>query len=209
MFYRPENLASFLKDHLGPLMRERHPEVKIMFHDDQTNVLQENVIPFLEDETVAQYIDGVAYHWYLSLEGALANSAPRPMVAGPVLGGGADVKVVWEKLREQSKDKFVLMSEACNGFDMTSKKWFGPRPGYWAYGYSYSHDILWQLKNGAGGWMDWNMMLDERGGPNLQGNFVDSPVVFKDTDTIYQNPSFFHMAHFSRFVVPGSKRIDV
>merc|ERR1712066_1093867 len=69
--------------------------------------------------------------------------------------------------------------------------------------------ILWQLRNGAAGWTDWNLMLDERGGPNLEGNFVDSPVVFKDADTIYQNPSFFHMAHFSRYVVPGSKQVDI
>lgn len=211
MYYRPEGLASFLAGHLGPLMRSKHPGLKLMFHDDQTSVLKANVMPFLENDTVAQYIDGVAYHWYLTLGGVFENNAPSRVIdmRHAELGGGADVKTVWEKLQEQSKDKFMLMSEACNGFDITSDKWFGPRPGEWGYGYDYSHDILWQLRNGAAGWTDWNLMLDERGGPNLQGNFVDSPVVFKDADTIYMNPSFFHMAHFSRYVVPGSKQVDM
>ena len=39
--------------------------------------------------------------------------------------------------------KFMLMSEACNGF-LLSTDWVGPRPGEWGYGYSYSHDIMWQ-----------------------------------------------------------------
>jgi len=211
MYYRPEGLASFLAKHLGPLMRKNHPGLKLMFHDDQLNVMKDNVMPFLEDENVAQYIDGVAYHWYLTLESVFENTPPRRVIdmRHAELGGGKDVQTVWQKLQEQSKDKFVLMSEACNGFDITSDKWFGPRPGEWGYGYDYSHDILWQLRNGAAGWTDWNLMLDEHGGPNLEGNFVDSPVVFKDADTIYQNPSFFHMAHFSRYVVPGSKQVNM
>merc|ERR1711904_275038 len=86
----------------------------------------------------------------------------------------------------------------------------GPRHGDWGYGYAYSHDILWQLKNSASGWTDWNLMLDQHGGPNLAGNFVDSPV-FKnqgDTSKFYQNPSFFHLAHFSKYIPAGSKRIN-
>merc|ERR1711897_19861 len=130
MYYTPEGLASFLANHLGPLMREKHPGVKLMFHDDQTNVLKDNVMPFLEDESVAQYIDGVAYHWYLSMQGAYENVPPQQVYDGrpSLIGGAADVKDVWEKLQEQSKDKFVLASEACNGYDITSDKWFGPRP---------------------------------------------------------------------------------
>lgn len=64
---------------------------------------------------------------------------------------------------------------------------------------------MWQLKNGATGWVDWNMLLDTSGGPNHNGNQVDAPTLVKDATTLLQNPSFFHMAHFSRFVPRGSR----
>jgi len=99
------------------------------------------------------------------------------------------------------------MTEACNGFALGTD-FVGPRPGEWGYGYSYAHDIMWQLKNGANGWVDWNMLLDMDGGPNHNGNQVDAPTLLRDEKTLIQNPSFFAMAHFSRFVPRGSRVLD-
>jgi len=211
MYYDTESQAKFLAKHLGPLMRERHPELKLMIHDDQTVALVTSAGKMLDDPEVAKYVDGVAYHWYFTLQGTYENSvvgAPFKPIDQHTLGGGSDVNIIWRKLQEQSPDKFMLMSEACNGYE-SSTAWFGPRPGDWGYGYSYSHDILWQLRNGASGWTDWNLALDSRGGPNVAGNLVDSPIVVQDEHTFIQNPSFFHMAHFSRYVLPGSRQVKM
>ena len=99
--------------------------------------------------------------------------------------------------------KFMLMTEACSGYSLGTS-WVGPRHGEWGYGYTTSHDILWQLRNRASGWVYWNLMLDEIGGPNLAGNYVDSPSYRINSTSFALNPSYFHMAHFSRYVVPGS-----
>ena len=99
--------------------------------------------------------------------------------------------------------KFMLMTEACSGYSLGTS-WVGPRHGEWSYGYTTSHDILWQLRNRASGWVYWNLMLDEIGGPNLAGNYVDSPSYRINSTSFALNPSYFHMAHFSRYVVPGS-----
>mmetsp|Transcript_105883 Transcript_105883/g.299301 ORF Transcript_105883/g.299301 Transcript_105883/m.299301 type:complete len:743 (-) Transcript_105883:83-2311(-) len=201
--------ASFLASHLGPMMRRRFPAVKLMVHDDSLTALPE-LGPMLDDPAVARYVDGVAYHWYASIQGTYENSTkvrPSQMVHN-IVSGGAYVSDVWKRLQGQSEDKFVLMSEACNGYALGTK-WTGPRPGEWGYGYSYSHDIMWQLLNGAAGWVDWNLMLDKDGGPNLAGNFVDSPIIFETPESFIQNPSFFHIAHFSKYVLPGSRRVDI
>merc|ERR1719498_1199845 len=181
-----------------------------MIHDDQTISLRDFAGEILEDEAAAKYIDGVGYHWYMSLQSTFQNvPAQRPVIfVDQEVGGGSYVRDVAETLRNQSADKFIMMTEACNGYVLTTK-WVGPRPGEWGYGYAYSHDVMWQLKNGASGWTDWNLFLDERGGPNLAGNFVDAPMFVKDEDSLYQNPSFFHLAHFSKYVVPGSKQIEL
>lgn len=91
---------------------------------------------------------------------------------------------------------------------MCAEDYVGPAPGLWGYGYSYSHDIMWQLKNGAVGWVDWNMALGMDGGPNKNGNQVDAPTLVQDGATLVHNPSFFHMAHFARFVPRGSRLLN-
>ena len=59
-----------------------------------------------------------------------------------------------------------------------------------------------------GGFTDWNILLDETGGPNHVGNFCFAPV-HADTRTgelIFTN-AFYYIGHFSKFIQPGAKRI--
>ena len=127
---------------------------------------------------------------------------PKWLVAN-LVNGGADVATLADAL----PGKFMLMTEACSGYSL-STSWVGPRHGEWGYGYSTGHDIMWQLKNRASGWVYWNMLLDQKGGPNLAGNFVDSPTYVLNETAFVQNPSFFFMAHYSRFIPPGSVAIS-
>jgi glucosylceramidase len=58
------------------------------------------------------------------------------------------------------------------------------------------------------GWVDWNMALDTEGGPNWVNNNVDSPIIINATaDEFYKQPMFYALAHFAKFVPPGSRRI--
>jgi glucosylceramidase len=68
--------------------------------------------------------------------------------------------------------------------------------------------LLNDFNGGAVGWTDWNILLDEIGGPNHVKNFCFAPV-HADTKTgqlIYTN-SYYYIGHFSKFVRPGAKRI--
>nr|CAD7572403.1 unnamed protein product [Timema californicum] len=60
------------------------------------------------------------------------------------------------------------------------------------------------------GWVDWNLALDLDGGPNWANNTVDSPIIVNATaDEFYKQPMFYALAHFSKFVPPGSVRISL
>jgi len=64
------------------------------------------------------------------------------------------------------------------------------------------------FNSGAEGWTDWNILLDERGGPNHVGNFCFAPI-HADTRSgklIYTN-SYYYIGHFSKFIRPGARRI--
>jgi glucosylceramidase len=61
---------------------------------------------------------------------------------------------------------------------------------------------------GTVGWTDWNILLDEKGGPNHVGNFCFAPV-HADTRTGRTDLHQFVLLHgsFSKYIRPGAKRI--
>ena len=64
------------------------------------------------------------------------------------------------------------------------------------------------FNNGTVGWTDWNILLNEKGGPNHVGNYCFAPII-GDTKTgqlIYTN-IYYYLGQFSKFVRPGARRI--
>uniref|UniRef100_A0A1I8BIS3 Glucosylceramidase n=1 Tax=Meloidogyne hapla TaxID=6305 RepID=A0A1I8BIS3_MELHA len=47
------------------------------------------------------------------------------------------------------------------------------------------------------------------GGPNWVKNYVDAPILVDgEKDLFYKQPMFYFIAHFSKFIPPGSVRIN-
>lgn len=66
------------------------------------------------------------------------------------------------------------------------------------------------MNHWAVGWVDWNIALDDKGGPNWVDNFVDSPIIVNPkTDEFYKQPTYYALTHFSRFVDRDSTRINI
>ena len=59
------------------------------------------------------------------------------------------------------------------------------------------------------GWTDWNILLDEKGGPNHVGNLCFAPI-HGDTKTgaLIYTPSYYFIGHFSKFIGNKAKRIS-
>ena len=78
----------------------------------------------------------------------------------------------------------------------------------WKLGERYGKSMINDFNNGMVGFTDWNILLDETGGPNHVGNFCFAPV-HADTKTgelIYTN-AYYYIGQFSKFIQPGAKRI--
>lgn len=60
------------------------------------------------------------------------------------------------------------------------------------------------------GWIDWNLILNEEGGPTYINNTVDAAVILNSTTSneFYKQPIFYVLGHFSKFISPGSVRIE-
>jgi glucosylceramidase len=58
-------------------------------------------------------------------------------------------------------------------------------------------------------WIDWNLLLDEQGGPNHVGNYCSAPIIVdtKNNNILYQS-SYYYLGHFSRFIKRGDHIIQ-
>jgi hypothetical protein len=66
-------------------------------------------------------------------------------------------------------DKQLLFTEGCQEG--------GPHWGRWELAERYARSILNDLNRWTVGWIDWNLLLDEQGGPNHVGNFCSAPML--------------------------------
>ena len=81
----------------------------------------------------------------------------------------------------------------------------GPRKNQYFPAERYGHNIINDLNSGCNAWIDWNIVLDEKGGPNHVGNYCDAPVLISDDGEVTYNPSFYYIGHFSRFIRENAK----
>ena len=97
-------------------------------------------------------------------------------------------------------DKQLLFTEGCQEG--------GTHRGSWDLGERYAHSMINDLNCWTVGWIDWNLLLDEHGGPNHVGNFCSAPIL-ADTghDALQHQSSYWYIGHFTRFVKPGAKRV--
>lgn len=97
-------------------------------------------------------------------------------------------------------DKQLLFTEGCQEG--------GPHTGSWALGERYAHNIINDLNRWTVGWIDWNLVLNETGGPNHVGNVCSAPIlVGRFQDHLLHQSSFYYLGHFSRFIKPGAHRV--
>ena len=65
------------------------------------------------------------------------------------------------------------------------------------------------FNQGTVAWTDWNILLDETGGPNHVMNLCFAPI-HGDTRTgeLIYTPTYYYIGHFSKFIRPNAKRIS-
>ncbi|XP_068623495.1 lysosomal acid glucosylceramidase-like [Battus philenor] len=184
-----KHMGDWIVNNLGPTIRESmFKDVKILAVDDQRFT-----IPFWfylmirENPKAVEYIDGVALHSY----------ADKVVPA-----------YILDLVSKTNPDKFMISTEYCEGsFPWQTNK---VELGSWKRAVSYTTDILEDLNHNMVGWIDWNLCLDMRGGPNWANNNVDSPIIVNAArNEFYKQPMFYAMGHFSKLIKRGSRRIHV
>ncbi|MBF9017424.1 MULTISPECIES: glycoside hydrolase family 30 beta sandwich domain-containing protein [unclassified Oceanispirochaeta] len=104
------------------------------------------------------------------------------------------------QVHELFPDKHLLFTEGCQEG--------GCKIGEWFTGERYGRNMIGDFNNWCEGYLDWNLVLDETGGPNHVNNLCDAAVI---VDTVNKklifNSSYYYIGQFSKYVQPGASRI--
>jgi glucosylceramidase len=183
--YTAEEERDFIKWYLGPtLQKQGMSSKKLIAWDHNRDLVYQRASTILEDPAAAKYIWGIGYHWYETWTGS-------DMQFGNV-----------QKVKESFPGINLLFTEGC------IESFKRERINEWFIGERYGYSMVNDFNSGTVAWTDWNILLDETGGPNHVGNFCFAPV-HADTKTgelIYTN-AYYYLGHFSKFIRPGAKRV--
>ncbi len=188
-------IATLLADHVGPLFRKNQVDTKIQMCEANHRLYGWNFFPqVLQNEKAAQYIGGLAFHGY-----DYQHNFDKI----------ADLKLNYPQYP-------IWMTEVCHAYVCGYPR-SKPLPNYeYSDGDYWGNEIISDLESGVSGWIYWNMILDEKGGPWLVSEHHGDPefnaqhpvVVVNRTDkTVHYTALYYYLSHFSRYVRPGSIRI--
>ena len=174
----------FIKNHLGPVLQKNNlSDKKLIAWDHNRDLLYQRASTILNDPDAAKYLWGIGFHWY------------------EVWNGGRQYENV-KRVEETFPGKNLMLTEACNY--PFSWQTFND----WKWGEIYGDNMIHDFNNGAVAWTDWNILLDETGGPNHVGNFCFAPIHAKTKEgTLHYMNSYYYIGHLSKFIQPGAKRI--
>ncbi|NEW80255.1 MAG: glycosyl hydrolase [Gelidibacter sp.] len=185
--YTAEEERDFLKNYLGPtLEKEGLGDKKIIVWDHNRDLMFQRASVILNDPEASKYVWGIGFHWYEDWKDGI------PMFN--------NVKAV----NEAFPDKNLIFTEGTNEkYDLARIVSEDPKLAE-RYGKSMINDF----NNGTVA-SDWNILLDETGGPNHVGNLCFAPVIgdTKTNELMFTN-SYYYIGHFSKFIRPGAKRIS-
>jgi len=209
MHFSPEEMTSFVQNHLGPkLESDGKAQVKILGYDQNREHLKEWVDAMYKDEESAKYYDGTAIHWYASTFEVFPEELQYAHKKAPGKHLIQSEACVDAEVPRWKDDSWYWSKEATDwGWDWAPEDQKHLHPKY-APVYRYGRDIIGCLNNWVDGWIDWNMVLDTQGGPNWFQNWCVAPVIVDpEKDEIYFTPLYYTLGHFSRFIRPGAMRI--
>ncbi len=183
--FTAEEERDFIRDYVGPTLEKAGlSNKKLIAWDHNRDLVYQRASTYLSDPAAAKYIYGIGYHWYETWTGSNMQFENLKRVA------------------ETFPDKKLIFTEGCvESFKLD-------KINEWRLGERYGYSMLNDFNCGTIAWTDWNILLDDKGGPNHVGNFCFAPV-HADTQAgkLYYTNSYYYIGHFSKFIPAGSKRI--
>ena len=208
-------------------MQKENINLALLILDHTRDQLELWADELYSDPQTAKYLHGAAVHWYESTVNVYEDVFERVHEKYP------DFSIIHtegciDDLGNDAPDG-VMDPEGykeSNWFNNDSF-WWSKSASDWAYSvnwagvdasehpmyvpvHRYARNIIVSLDHWVSGWIDWNCVLDQRGGPNHVGNYCGAPIMVNHSEKqIYYTPIFYVLSQFSRSIRPGDYAIKV
>ena len=227
MHFTAESQNDFVKNYLGPkLQTSNNGDVKLLVYDQNRDGLEHWTDTIFSDAESAKYVYGVAVHWYEStfkVYEEILDKVHNRFPEFSIINTEATIDDLGKDAPQGILDP-VRYKES--GWFDNDAFWWNDNATDWAYTatwpgvivedhpvytpvHRYARNIIVSLNHWMTAWIDWNVVLDQRGGPNHVGNFCGAPIMI-DTATqyVYYTPVYHVLAQFSRTIRPGDKAVQ-
>ncbi|MBQ3425306.1 MAG: glycoside hydrolase [Clostridia bacterium] len=198
-----EQERTFLREHLWPEMERAGlaGKIEIFIWDHNKERAIEHIDAFMADTVTAGMVDGFAWHWYTG-----------------------DHFEALDMLHDRWPDRVLMHTESCplhmpgktismsptedgvlnsGGSGDEKTPWECDRDDAMAY----AHDIIGDFNHGMQRWIDWNMIVDENGGPRrVPGGFA-APLICREDLTVRRTLTYAWLETIAEAVRPGAVRI--
>ncbi len=183
--YTAAEERDFIKNYLGPtLVKNGMQDKKLIAWDHNRDLIYHRASTILNDPEAAKYVWGIGYHWYETWTGGGMQFNNERLVS------------------ETFPDKNLIFTEGCaDAFHKDSMS-------NWKLGEIYGKSMINDFNSGTVAWTDWNILLDEKGGPNHVANYCFAPIHSMKGKKLFYANSYFYIGHFSKFIRPGARRIN-
>lgn len=178
--YSADDEREFICDYLaGEMSAAGLDNIKLTIFDHNKERLFDRVDGICSDRRANELVGAAGYHWY-----------------------SGDHFEALELVRRKYPDKLLIFTEGCIEYSR------GRRDAQLENAVRYARELIGGINSGMNAFLDWNILLDSRGGPNHAGNFCDAPVMADlETGELRCNLSYNYIRHFSRHIVPGAVRL--
>ena len=170
----------FLRDYFRPAQeRWGLAGIKVYLWDHNKERVYEWMRDII-DETTDPMVAGACFHWY-----------------------SGDHFEALDLCRKRFPDKVLILSESCieySNYDRGNQIGAAQR---------LSHELMGDLNHGITAFFDWNLLLDETGGPNYVGNYCMAPYHFdRQSKTLEAKLLQAYYEAFAKVAVPGTVRVE-
>ena len=179
--YSAEEEADLLSGYLFPTFKKNNLDTKFLIWDHNKDKIVERANDCFTKYNAYDYAAGTAFHWYT---GNYFENL--------------------KKVNELYPKKLLIHTEGCTGYSK-----FKPKDELFN-AELYASEIIGDLNSYTNAFIDWNLVLDYKGGPNHKRNYCNSPIMINKDKTGYiKTPSFFYIGQFSKYIKPGATRINI
>lgn len=179
--FSAEEEKVFLRDFMYPaMMTHGYEDIEIFIWDHNKERLYERVRDVVDDST-SHMVTGAAFHWY-----------------------SGDHFEEMDLVRRHYPNVKMIMSESCLEYRLFDEKNIENITN------KLCHEIIGDLNHGMCAFYDWNLLLDEKGGPNHVENYCYAPFLYNTkTGELMPQKIQRQYYHFTHNITPGSVRIAV